>query len=166
MNSTITVEFTAIGLAGSGSGFTCCELGFENNPKKLQKGGFPHMQKKGCTCIPSGTSPHACADAGSFWEFRIERIEILEPMTLVSPVGMGRSLMQAHRSDWVKVPLSTCTQPEPGCSHVLRLQCVSLHDAAPRAGRSWLGNLHGPARLEELMPEAGFTGLRLWNSKA
>ena len=46
MNSTITVEFKAIGLAGSGSGFTCCELGFENNPKKLQKGGFPHMQKK------------------------------------------------------------------------------------------------------------------------
>jgi len=112
VNSTITVEFKAIGLAGSGSGFTCCELGFENNPKKLQKGGFPHMQKKGCTCIPSGTSPHACADAGSFREFRIERSEMLEPMTLVSPVGMGRSLMQAHRSDWVKVSLSLA--PETG----------------------------------------------------
>ena len=124
------------------------------------------MQKKGCTCIPSGTSPHACADAGSFREFRIERSEMLEPMTLVSPVGMGRSLMQAHRSDWVKVSLSTCTQPEPDCSHVLRLQCVSLHDATPCAGRSWLGNLHGPARLEELMREARFTRLRLWNSKA
>ena len=111
MNSTITVEFKAIGLAGSGSGFTCCELGFENNPKKLQKGGFPHMQKKGCTCIPSGMSP--CADAGSFREFRVERSEMLEPMTLVSPVGMGRSLMQAHRSDWVKVSLSLAPNLNP-----------------------------------------------------
>ena len=30
------------------------------------------MQTQGCTCLPSGTSPHADADAGSFREFRID----------------------------------------------------------------------------------------------
>ncbi len=69
------------------------------------------MQTQGCTCLPSGTAPHA--DAGSFREFRIERSEILDPMTLVSPVGMGRSLMQAHRSDWVKVSLSLAPNLNP-----------------------------------------------------
>ena len=44
--------------------------------------------------------------AGSFREFRMERSGILEAITFVSPVGMGRSMMQAHRSDWVKVSLS------------------------------------------------------------
>ena len=63
------------------------------------------MQTQGGTCLPSGTSPHADADAGSFREFRMERSGILEAMTLVSPVGMGRSMMQAHQSDWVKVSL-------------------------------------------------------------
>ena len=47
-----------------------------------------------------------CAPAGSFREFRMERSEILEAMTLVSPVGMGGAMMQTHRSDWVKVSLS------------------------------------------------------------
>ena len=42
-------------------GFTCCKEGCENNLEKLQKAGFPHMQTQGCTCIPSGTSPHADA---------------------------------------------------------------------------------------------------------
>ena len=37
------------------------KVGFENNPEKLQKAGFPHMQTQACTCIPSGTSPHADA---------------------------------------------------------------------------------------------------------
>ena len=37
------------------------KVGFENNPEKLEKAGFPHMQTQGCTCIPSGTSPHAGA---------------------------------------------------------------------------------------------------------
>jgi len=87
-------------------GFTCCKEGCENNPKKLQKAGFPHMQTQGGTCLPSGTSPHADAHAGSFREFRMERSGILEAITLVSPVGMGRSLMQVHRSDWVKVSLA------------------------------------------------------------
>ena len=31
------------------------KVGFENNPEKLQKAGFPHMQTQGCTCLPSGT---------------------------------------------------------------------------------------------------------------
>ena len=44
-------------------GFTCCKEGFEDNPKKLQKAGFPHMQTQGGTCLPSGTSPDADADA-------------------------------------------------------------------------------------------------------
>ena len=44
-------------------GFTCCKEGCENNPKKLQKAGFLHMQTQGGTCLPSGTSPHA--DAGA-----------------------------------------------------------------------------------------------------
>ena len=30
------------------------------------------MQTQGCTCLPSGTSPHTDADAGSFREFRID----------------------------------------------------------------------------------------------
>ena len=47
-------------------GFTCCKEGFEDNPKKLQKAGFPHMQTQGGTCLPSGPSPHADAHAGSF----------------------------------------------------------------------------------------------------
>ena len=68
-----------------------CKEGFENNREKLQKAGFLHMQTQGGTCLPSGTSPHAHADAGSFREFRMERSGILEAMTLVSPVGMGRS---------------------------------------------------------------------------
>ena len=42
-------------------GFTCCKEGFEDNPKKLQKAGFPHMQTQGGTCLPSGTSPHTDA---------------------------------------------------------------------------------------------------------
>jgi len=42
--------------------FTCCKEGFENNPEKLQKAGFPHMQTQACTCLPSGTFQHA--DAG------------------------------------------------------------------------------------------------------
>ena len=42
-------------------GFTCCKEGCENNPKKLEKAGFLHMQTQGCTCLPSGTSPHAHA---------------------------------------------------------------------------------------------------------
>ena len=87
-------------------GFTCCKEGFEDNLEKLEEAGFPHMQTQGGTCLPSGTSPHAHADAGSFREFRMERSGILEAMTLASPVGMGRSMMQAHRSDWVKVSLS------------------------------------------------------------
>ena len=41
------------------------KVGFENNPEKLEEGGFPHMQTQGCTCLPSGTSPHADAGAGS-----------------------------------------------------------------------------------------------------
>ena len=44
-------------------GFTCCKEGFEDNPEKLQKAGFLHMQTQGGTCLPSGTSPHADADA-------------------------------------------------------------------------------------------------------
>ena len=55
------------------------------------------MQTQGGTCLPSETSPHADAGAGSFREFRMERSGILEAMTLVSPVGMGRPMMQAHR---------------------------------------------------------------------
>ena len=47
------------------SQFTCCKEGFEDNLEKLQKAGFPHMQTQGCTCIPSGTSPHA--DAGGIF---------------------------------------------------------------------------------------------------
>ena len=78
-------------------GFTCCKEGFEDNLEKLQKAGFPHMQTQGGTCLPSGTSPHADADAGSFREFRREWSGILEAMTLASPVGMGRSMLQAHR---------------------------------------------------------------------
>ena len=74
-----------------------CKEGCENNQEKLQKAGFLHMQTQGCTCLPSGTSPDADADAGSFREFRMERSGILEAMTLASPVGMGRSMMQAHR---------------------------------------------------------------------
>ena len=46
MNSAITVDFRAADQQVEGLVFTCCKLGFENNPKKLQKGGFPHMQKK------------------------------------------------------------------------------------------------------------------------
>ena len=82
-----------------------CKEGCEDNLEKLQKAGFLHMQTQGGTCLPSGTSPYAHADAGSFREFRMERSGILEAMTLVSPVGMGRSMMQAHQSDWVKVSL-------------------------------------------------------------
>ena len=78
-------------------GFTCCKEGFEDNLEKLQKAGFLHMQTQGGTCLPSGTFQHTDADAGSFREFRMERSGILEAMTLVSPVGMGRSMMQAHR---------------------------------------------------------------------
>ena len=61
VNSTITLDFNAADLAGSGLVLTCCKLGCENNPEKLQKAGFPHMQTQACTCIPSGTSPHADA---------------------------------------------------------------------------------------------------------
>ena len=42
-----------------GFDYTCCKEGCEDNPEKLQKAGFPHMQTQGCTCLPSGTSPHA-----------------------------------------------------------------------------------------------------------
>ena len=69
-----------------GFDYTCCKEGCEDNPEKLQKAGFPHMQTQGCTCLPSGTSPHADAGAGSFREFRMERSGILEAMTLVSTV--------------------------------------------------------------------------------
>ncbi|MAE17199.1 MAG: hypothetical protein CL911_07140 [Deltaproteobacteria bacterium] len=72
-----------------------CKVVFEDTQRNWRKEGFPHMQTQGCTCLPSGTSPHA--DAGSFREFRVERSGILEVITLVSPVGMGRSMMQAHR---------------------------------------------------------------------
>ena len=34
--------------------------------KKLQEAGFLHMQTQGCTCLPSGTSLHTDAGAGSF----------------------------------------------------------------------------------------------------
>ena len=71
------------------------------------------MQTQGGTCLPSATFQHTDADAGSFREFRMERSGILEAMTLVSPVGMGRSLMQAHRSDWVKVSLSLAPNLNP-----------------------------------------------------
>ena len=87
-------------------GFTCYKEGCEDNPKKLEEAGFLHMQTQGGTCLPSGTSLHTDAGAGSFREFRMERSGILEAMTLVSPVGMGRSMMQAHWSGWVKVSLS------------------------------------------------------------
>jgi len=61
VNSTTTLDFRASGLSDSGLVFTCCKLGCENNLEKLQKAGFPHMQTQGCTCLPSGTSPHAGA---------------------------------------------------------------------------------------------------------
>ena len=48
---------------------------------------------------------------GSFREFRMERSEILEAMTLVFPVGMGRSLKQAHRSDGDKRVALPCGVP-------------------------------------------------------
>ncbi|MAE17022.1 MAG: hypothetical protein CL911_06240, partial [Deltaproteobacteria bacterium] len=54
-----------------GFDYTCCKEGCEDNLEKLQKAGFLHMQTQGGTCLPSGTSPHADADAGSFREFRI-----------------------------------------------------------------------------------------------
>ena len=44
-----------------GFDYTCCKEGFEDNPEKLQKAGFLHMQTQGGTCLPSGTSPHADA---------------------------------------------------------------------------------------------------------
>ena len=74
-----------------GFDYTCCKEGCENNLEKLQKAGFPHMQTQGGTCLPSGTSPHADADAGSFREFRRERSGILEPITLVSPARQRQS---------------------------------------------------------------------------
>ena len=46
-----------------GFDYTCCKEGCENNLEKLQKAGFPHMQTQGGTCLPSGTSPDADADA-------------------------------------------------------------------------------------------------------
>ena len=90
VNSTTPLDFRASGqrFVRCRIGFTCCKEGCENNLEKLQKAGFPHMQTQGGTCLPSGTSPHADADAGSFREFRRERSGILEAMTLASPVGI------------------------------------------------------------------------------
>ena len=102
------------------------------------------MQKKGCTCIPSGTSPHACADAGSFREFRIERSEMLEPMTLVSPVGMGRSLMQAHRSDWVKVSLSLAPNLNPVAAMYYGFSVFHCMTTPLAQGGPGLGTYMGP----------------------
>ena len=105
VNSTTPLDFRASGLSGAGLVLICCKVGFENNLEKLEEEGFLHMQTQGGTCLPSGTSPHAHANAGSFRAFRMERSGILEAITLVSPVGVGRSMMQAHWSDWVKVSL-------------------------------------------------------------
>ena len=46
-----------------GFDYTCCKEGCEDNPEKLQKAGFLHMQTQGGTCLPSGTSPHTHTDA-------------------------------------------------------------------------------------------------------
>ncbi len=78
-------------------GFTCCKEGCEDNLEKLQKAGFPHMQTQGGTCLPSGTSPHADAGAGSFREFRMERSGILEAMTLENESGMPPPRFRAAR---------------------------------------------------------------------
>ena len=86
-----------------GKRFVRCRIGFtarrvlRTTQRNWRKEGFLHMQTQGGTCLPSDTSPHADADAGSFREFRMERSGILEAMTLVSPGGMGRPMMQAHR---------------------------------------------------------------------
>ena len=115
VNSTTPLDFRASGLSASGLVLTCCKEGFENNLEKLQKAGFLHMQTQGGTCLPSGTSPHTDADAGSFREFRMERSGILEAITLVSPVGVGRSMMQAHRSGWDKRVALPCGVPHAHC---------------------------------------------------
>ena len=115
------------------------------------------MQTQGCTCLPSGTSPHADADAGSFREFRMERSGILEAMTLVSPVGMGRSMMQAHRSDWVKVSLSLAPNLNPIAAMYYGFSVFHCMTQSLAQGGPGLGTCMGPARLEELIREAGFT---------
>ena len=93
VNSTTPLDFRASGkrFVRCRIGFTCCKEGFEDNLEKLEEAGFPHMQTQGGTCLPSGTSPHADADAGSFREFRRERSGILEPITLVSPARQRQS---------------------------------------------------------------------------
>ncbi|MDP7629712.1 MAG: hypothetical protein QGF03_03880, partial [SAR324 cluster bacterium] len=78
-------------------GFTCCKVGFENNLEKLQEGGVsPHANTGRHVPPVRNVSAYGC-EYGIFPGFRMERSGILEAMTLVSPVGMGRSMMQAHR---------------------------------------------------------------------
>jgi len=51
VNSAITVDFRVADQQVEGLVFTCCKLGFENNPEKLEEEGFAHMQKQGGTCM-------------------------------------------------------------------------------------------------------------------
>ena len=73
--------------------------------RNYRKQGFSTCKRREARASRQ-TRLRAHANAGSFRAFRMERSGILEAMTLVSPVGMGRSMMQTHRSDWVKVSLS------------------------------------------------------------
>ena len=79
-----------------GQRFFRCRIGFtarwvvRTTWRNWRKQGFPTCKRREARASRQ-TRLRAHANAGSFREFRMERSGILEAMTLVSPVGMGRS---------------------------------------------------------------------------
>ena len=65
--------------------------------------------------------------------------------------------MQAHRSDWVKVSLSLAPNLNPVAAMYYGFSVFHCMTQSLAQGGPGLGTCMGPARLEELIREAGFT---------
>ena len=113
VNSTTTLDFRASGLSGSGLVLLAARRVVRTIQRNWRKQGFSTCQRREARASRQERL-RADADAGSFREFRMERSGILEAMTLVSPVGMGRSLMQHRRVRDKRVALP-CGVPHAHC---------------------------------------------------
>ena len=111
--------------------------------RNWRKVGFPTCKRRLARASRQGRLRMSMR-VESFREFRIERSEILEPMTLVSPVGMGRSLMQAHRSDWVKVSLSLAPNLNPVAAMYYGFSVFHCMTPPLAQGGPGLGTYMGP----------------------
>jgi hypothetical protein len=134
VNSTTTLDFRASGLSGSGLVLLAARRVLRTTRGNWREQGSPTCKHREARASrQKRLRADADAGMGSFREFRMERSGILEAITLVSPVGVGRSMMQAHRSGWDKRVALPCGVPHAHCK-------TTTLSASPCCGASVPGN--------------------------